>query len=78
MLKLFVPDAAPELNTGDFMGSTGYRLQAYIVTNMTDLFKSLEQKNVRIITPPQPTGDGSAWGIIADPEGNMIEFSGSG
>ena len=78
LLKLFAPDAPPELNTGGFMGSTGYRLQAYIVTNMTDLFKSLEQKNVRIIAPPQPTGDGGTWGIIADPEGNMIEFSGSG
>ena len=78
MLKLFVPDAPPELNTGDFMGSTGYRLQTYIVANMTDLFKSLEQRNVRILAPPQPTGDGSTWGIIADPEVNMIEFSGSG
>lgn len=78
MLKLFAPDKPPELKTGDFMGSTGYGLQAYMVTNMTELFKTLEDNNVRIITPPQPTGDGSKWGIIADPEGNLIEFSGTG
>ena len=78
MLKLFAPDEAPELSKGDFMGSTGYGLQAYMVTNMADLFQSLEDNSIRIITPPQPTGDGSKWGIVADPEGNLIEFSGTG
>ena len=78
MLKMFAPDRKPELNTGGFMASTGYRLQAYMVTNMTELFKGFEEKNVRIESPPQPTGDGSHWGIIADPEGNLIEFSGTG
>ena len=77
-LKLFAPDEPPELSTGDFMGSTGYRLQAYMVTNMTDLFKAFEANNVRIVSSPQSTGDGNTWGIIADPEGNLIEFSGAG
>ena len=78
MLKLFAPDDPPELRAGDFMGSTGYRLQTYMVTNMTDLFKRFEDSNVRIIIPPKPTGGGNTWGIIADPEGNFIEFSGGG
>jgi uncharacterized glyoxalase superfamily protein PhnB len=78
MLKMFVPSNPPEISTPDFMGSTGYRLQTYMVANMTNLFKALEEKEVRIVTPIQSNADGSKWGVIVDPEGNPIEFSGEG
>jgi len=80
MLKMFAPDKPPAKRTGEFLGTTGYCLQTYMVTNMTDLFKSFEEKGVRITSPPQDTGagDGSKWGIIVDPENNPIELAGGG
>ena len=78
MLKLFPPKKTPELNTADFTAYTGYGLQTYFVTSMTDLFETFEDNNVQIITPPQAAESGSRWGIIKDPEGNYIEFSGTG
>ena len=78
MLKFFAPDVPPEISTGDFLGTTGYRVQAYMVTNVTDLFKFFEEKGVQITSPPQIANDGTKWGIIADPEGNLIELAGKG
>ena len=79
MLKFFAPDEPPKLNTGDFLASTGYRLQTYRVTNMTELFKAFAENDVKIIEPPQPIPGGSGkWGIAADPEGNAMEFAGGG
>jgi uncharacterized glyoxalase superfamily protein PhnB len=78
MLKLFAPDKPPGKKSGDMMATAGYCLQTFLVTNMTDLFKSLEEKGVRIITPIQDDGKGPKWGVVADPEGNLIEFAGQG
>jgi len=79
MLKMFVPDNPPEKRASDdMMATTGYGLQTYMVTNMTELFESLEKNGVRIVSAPQSTPDGSKWGIIMDPEGNLIEMAGTG
>lgn len=78
MLKLFAHDDPPELNTADFSAVTGYRLNTYLVTNMAELFKTLEENKVKIVSPPQPTGNGQTWMIILDPEGNTIEMAGTG
>ena len=78
MLKLLAPDTPPGLKTGGVMDTTGYSRQAYMVTNMTELFKGLEDAGVTIITPPQSLPDGNSWGIISDPEGNSVEFAGTG
>ena len=78
MLKLFAYDNPPELNTSDFSATTGYRLQTYLVTNMAELYQSLQDKNVKIVSAPQPTGNGQTWMIILDPERNSIELAGTG
>jgi len=81
-LKLFAFDNPPELTKvtrTSFSDTTGYRLQTYLVTNMTELFESLEKHGARITSPPQPTGtEGYSWMVIMDPEGNLIEFAGTG
>ncbi|MEE8399675.1 MAG: VOC family protein [Desulfobacterales bacterium] len=78
MLKLFAYDEPPELNTTVFSAVTGYRLNTYLVTNMAELFKALEDNEVKIVSAPQPTGNGQTWMMIEDPEGNMIEMAGTG
>ncbi len=76
---MFAPDEPPQLSSGEFMGSTDYCLQTYRVTNMTALFNTFEENNVQITEQPQPIPGGKGqWGIIADPEGNAIEFAGGG
>lgn len=78
MLKMFFPTKPPEKGSSDVLGTTGYRLLTFGVNNMTQLCKELEAKGVRFAVPPQANADGSKWAIIADPEGNLIEFSGKG
>ena len=78
MLKMFAPDSPPEKGSKDVMGVSGYRLNTFLVSNMAELFKELTEKGVRIITPMQSSGGDQKWGIIADPEGNLIEIAGTG
>lgn len=78
ILKLFAPDDKPEKNTRSFLGLTGYRLLTFVLTNMTDICKELEEKGVRFLVPVQTNDDGSKWAILADPEGNYIELAGRG
>ena len=78
MLKMFAPDKAPEKGPTDVTGVSGYRLNTFLVSNMTELFEELAGKGVRIISPMQSSGGDQKWGIISDPEGNLIEIAGTG
>ncbi len=78
MLKMFAPDNPPEKGSKDVMSVSGYRLNTFLVSNMTELFKELAEKGVRIISPIQSSGGDQKWGIISDPEGNLIEIAGTG
>jgi len=49
-----------------------------LVSNMAELFEELTQKGVPIISPMQSSGGDQKWGIISDPEGNLIEIAGTG
>ena len=81
-LKLFAFDNPPErtrVTKTSFSDTTGYRLQTFLVTNMTELHESLKKNNARITSPPAPTGtEGYSWMVIMDPEGNLIEMAGTG
>ena len=78
MLKMFAPDKEPEKGRIDVTGISGYRLNTFLVSNMTELFEELTQKGVRIVSPMQSSGGDQKWGIISDPEGNLIEIAGTG
>ena len=77
-MKLFAPEPKPEKKPPDFMGYTGYRLLTFVVNNMSEVYKELEDKGVAFRVPMQTTDDGTKWAIFADPEGNAIELAGKG
>ena len=77
-LRLFAPEREPERKPPDFMGHTGYRLLAFVVSNVSELYKELEDKGVAFRVPTQTTDDGTKWAIFADPEGKAIELAGKG
>ncbi len=77
-LKIFAPDSPPEKVPAGTLNRTGYSLLTFVVTNLEEICKVLEEKGARIVTPVQKTDTGTQWMIIADPEGNCIELAQNG
>lgn len=55
-----------------------YRLMAgFNVESVTDTYKELKEKNIKVIAPPFEGPPGGFWCMtLEDPDGNLIQFFG--
>ena len=63
-------DAAP----GGIVGSSGYRYWTMTVTNLEALVDSLKAAEVSVIIPVTELRPGIRIAMVADPDGNWVEF----
>jgi len=63
-------DAAP----GGIVGSSGYRYWTMSVTNLEALVDSLKAAEVSVIIPVTELRPGIRIAMVADPDGNWVEF----
>jgi catechol 2,3-dioxygenase-like lactoylglutathione lyase family enzyme len=77
-IKLFAPSEPPEIRPQGGLSHTSYKDLAFVVTNLQDVCRVLEDKGVRFVSTVQTTDNGTQWTVIADPEGNHIELAQTG
>lgn len=69
----FKKERIPDLEDTSLL--RGYLKIAFLVENIDDFAESLKEKDVKIVFDiTDDLEDGSAWMIIADPDGNLIQI----
>ena len=75
LLKLVRFDSTPPAATGGGIpGGLGFRYVTLSVSNLDDLVGECEAADVRVITAPTEIRAGVRIAIVADPDGNWVEF----
>jgi hypothetical protein len=71
--SVFKKERIPDLEDTSLL--RGYLKIAFLVENIDDFAESLKEKDVKIVFDiTDDPEDGSAWMIIADPDGNLIQI----
>ena len=75
MVKLVVADSTPEVAPkGGIQGSTGYRYWTITIDNLADVLAQVEAAGHKIVVKARELRPGVQIGIVADPDGNWVEF----
>ena len=75
MVKLVVLDSTPELApSGGIRGATGYRYWTITIDNLADVIAAVEAAGHAVIMRERELRPGVQIGIVADPDGNWVEF----
>ncbi|MDA3038594.1 MAG: VOC family protein [Actinomycetota bacterium] len=59
---------------GGIPGATGYRYFTIHVANVEDVMANCEAAGVKIVIPVREARPGVTIGMVADPDGNIVEF----
>jgi catechol 2,3-dioxygenase-like lactoylglutathione lyase family enzyme len=76
MVKIVVPDEPPPVDAADggIPAATGIRYLTLSVSNLDEILDACEAASVPIVRPATTMGAGVRIAIVADPEGNLVEF----
>ena len=75
MIKIVVlPATTAVAAPGGIQGATGYRYWTITVTNMAELLASCADKGHKVIMKERELRPGVRIGMVADPDGNWVEF----
>jgi glyoxylase I family protein len=76
LVKLVKFDAVPEEGAprGGIDAATGYRYLTIHVTNLDVLVDGCRQAKVKVVVPVREIRAGVRIAIVADPDGNLVEF----
>lgn len=76
MVKIVVPDPTPPLTAADggIPGATGIRYFTLSVSNLDEILAACEAASVHVVRPATVMGAGVRIAVVADPEGNLVEF----
>jgi catechol 2,3-dioxygenase-like lactoylglutathione lyase family enzyme len=75
VIKLVVLDATPaQAAPGGIQGATGYRYLTMTVTNITEIMQACVSQGHKIAVKERELRPGVHIGIVADPDGNWVEF----
>lgn len=75
LIKLVVVDSLPAKSPpGGIQGGNGYRYWTITVQSIADTLKLCADAGVPIVMPEREIRPGVRIGIVADPDGNWVEF----
>jgi len=75
MIKLVVNAAVEKrAEPGAIAAATGYRYWTISVSNLSELMASCAQAGHKVVVPERELRPGVKIGIVADPDGNLVEF----
>lgn len=75
MIKLVVKDSVPaRAATGDIAAASGYRYWTITVSNLSEILASCAAASHKVVVPERELRPGVRIGIVADPDGNLLEF----
>jgi catechol 2,3-dioxygenase-like lactoylglutathione lyase family enzyme len=75
VIKLVVLDSTPaQAAPGGIQGATGYRYLTITVTNITEVMQTCVSQGHKITVKERELRPGVRIGIVADPDGNWVEF----
>lgn len=76
MIKIVVPTVPPAASAprGGIQGATGYRYWTISVSNIEDLVKACSDGGYKVVVPISQIRPGLSIAIVADPDGNWVEF----
>jgi catechol 2,3-dioxygenase-like lactoylglutathione lyase family enzyme len=76
MIKIVVPDPAPPADAprGDIAAATGVRYLTFSVDDLDALLRQCEQAGTPVVRGATEMAPGVRIAIVADPEGNLVEF----
>jgi catechol 2,3-dioxygenase-like lactoylglutathione lyase family enzyme len=75
VIKLVVLDSTPaQAAPGGIQGATGYRYLTITVTNITEVMQACVSQGHKITVKERELRPGVRIGIVADPDGNWVEF----
>jgi catechol 2,3-dioxygenase-like lactoylglutathione lyase family enzyme len=75
VIKLVVLDSTPaQAAPGGIQGATGYRYLTITITNITEVMQACVSQGHKITVKERELRPGVRIGIVADPDGNWVEF----
>lgn len=76
LVKLVKMDKVPEARppAGGITGATGYRYFTIHVANLEEIMAACEAAGAEIVIPVREARPGVTIGMVADPDGNIVEF----
>lgn len=75
MIKLVVLEQTPAVAApGGIQGATGYRYWTISVSNIAELLQSCADQGHKVVMKQREIRPGVTIAIVADPDGNWVEF----
>lgn len=76
VIKLVVNGRAPRADSppGGLGGATGYRYFTISISNLVEATRACEEAGYKIAVPVTQMAPGTSISIVADPDGNWVEF----
>jgi catechol 2,3-dioxygenase-like lactoylglutathione lyase family enzyme len=75
MIKLVVLESTPaRAAPGGIQGATGFRYFTITVGNLSDIMQTCAERGCKIAVKERELRSGVRIGIVADPDGNWVEF----
>lgn len=74
-IKFWAPKHERPTRTGSIGDALGIRYFTFIVKDVDATYKALQARGVKVTVPPRDLGTLARIMLIADPEGNTIEFA---
>jgi catechol 2,3-dioxygenase-like lactoylglutathione lyase family enzyme len=75
VLKVVVVEkTAAKAAPGGIPGATGYRYITLTVSNLEEVVEECKQAGHPVVVPPRDLRPGVRLAIVADPDGNWVEF----
>lgn len=75
LIKLVVVASSPAAAApGGIQGGAGYRYWTITVTNLTEMVKTCTEAGVTVVWPEREIRPGVRIAMVADPDGNWVEF----
>ncbi|MEZ5597282.1 MAG: VOC family protein [Pseudomonadales bacterium] len=76
LIKIVGPATVPDVTPagGGITGATGYRYWTISVSNLDELFVACQAAGAPVVIAPREIRPGVRIAIIADPDGNLVEF----
>lgn len=75
MFKLVVAESTPEVAPrGGIQGATGFRYLTITISNLAQVLADAEAAGHKVVVKERELRPGVKIGIVADPDGNWVEF----
>jgi len=73
-IKLIDPNDIPPKNSASLEGSLGFRYVTLQISNIDELCKELQEKNIEFTLEKKEYMPGVTIAMVKDPDGNIVEF----